>query len=370
MPAPLRLLYAGAYKPDYARTRMLLKGLKLHGIAVDTVNIRQPRLGKYFRLWQAMRRRGGDHDAVLIGFPGHLVVPIAWLATRGKKMPIIFDAFTSLFDAMTSARQQVRPWSLRGARYFFLDWLACRLADAVLLDTRAHADYLAQLVHVRREKFAVVYVGSDLPEFPPAVALAGPADTFLINFHGHYSPFHGVDVIVRAAKLLESEPIHFRLIGRGQEYPEVSRLAQALHVTNVTFIPDVDSAALSGYIGQSDLCLGVFGGGKQRPVIPNKIYEALALGKPILTARLPAMDELFTPEVHVAYCQPNDPADLAAQILRLKNNPAGRHRLAVAGHRLYQEYLTPRSIGKALTSIIFSAMGHQRRINTSQTPLS
>lgn len=360
MSLPLRLLYAGTYKPDYARNRMLLKGLKHHGIAVETVNIRQPRWAKYLRLWREIRRQAGSHDVILIGFPGHVVVPLVWLAARRAKTPIIFDAFTSLFDAMTSARRQVRPRSPRGACYYGLDWLACRLADVTLLDTAAHAEYLARLVGLPRKKFAVVYAGSDLPDFDISkyrnFEISKPDDNFLVHFHGHYSPFQGVDVIVRAAKLLEDEPVRFRLVGRGQEYPAVARIAQELKVKNVTFAPDVDPAALSGYITQSDLCLGVFGAGKPRPVIPNKIYEALALGKPVLTARLPAMDELFTPNVHVAYCRPNDPEDLATQIRRLQNDAAWRQRLAAAGHQLYRERLTPGSIGKDLVAIIQHAL--------------
>lgn len=353
----MTVCYFGSYKPDYPRNRIVRKGLALNGVRVVACHSRLPGLRKWRALWRQSHQV--RCDLLLVGFPGHAVMPLAWLVGRWLKVPVVFDAFTSQYEAVVVARRQARPFSLRAAYHFLLDWISCRLACLVLMDTAANADYLAKLVRLPRDKFAVVYVGSDIADFPAAVVPAKPVGKFAVHFHGHYSPFQGADVIVRAAKLLEADPVSLTLIGRGQEYPRVAALAQQLGVANVEFVADVDYPRLRGYLERADLALGVFGS-PERPVIPNKVFEAMALGKPVLTARLLAMDELFAPNVHVAYCQPNDPADLAAQICRLRDDPDSRQRIAAAGHRLYQERLTPASIGKDLASIIQRVMSNMK----------
>ena len=51
---------------------------------------------------------------------------------------------------------------------------------------------------------------------------------------------------------------------------------------------------LAQAINQADICLGIFGNNlKAQLVIPNKIYEAIACGKLVVTANQPAIDEIF-----------------------------------------------------------------------------
>jgi len=348
----MTVCYFGTYNPDYSRNRVLRKGLALNGVKVLECNSRQPGLQKYIALWRQSRTLRGHCDVLLVGFPGATAMPLAWVVGKRLGIPVVFDAFTSQYDAMVNARQQARPGSLRAGYYRWVDWLSCHLADLVLLDTKAHADYLAHLVHLPREKFHHLYVSTDIADITPAPVPPKPAGTFAVHFHGHYTAFQGVDVIVRAAKLLEHQGVHFNLIGRGQEYPRVWALARDLQVTNVRFIADVDYATLAGYIIQSDLALGVFGGGNPRPVIPNKIVEALALGKPVLTGHLPAMDELLTDDRNVVYCRLDDPKDLSERILQLQQDASLRQRVAAAGLELYRQRLMSTVQGQALRELI------------------
>lgn len=363
----MTVCYFGTYNPGYSRNRVLHQGLVQNGVNVIECNSRSPGLQKYIALWRQGRTLRGRCDVLLVGFPGATVMPLAWLVGQRLGVPVVFDAFTSQYDAMVNARKQVRPGSLRAGYFRWLDRLSCRLADLVLFDTNAHVDYLAQLTGLPRDKFHHVYVGTDITEFPSATVPAAPVGKFLVHFHGHYSSFQGVDVIVRTAHLLRSEPIHFRLVGRGQKYPEIVSLARDLGVANVEFIPDVDYPTLAGYIGQSDLCLGIFGGGNPRPVIPNKIIEAIAMGKPVLTGHLPAMDELLTGGVNVVFCIPGDPDDLAAKILALAKDPGRRARIGAAGRMLYEQRLTPKRIGSDLLEIL-SLRGVPHGGTTKQPP--
>ncbi|MDO8560319.1 MAG: glycosyltransferase [bacterium] len=343
--------FFGTYKLDYPRQRILRKGLQQHGVAVLDCHTRERGVRKWLALWRGSRGLRGRIDLLLVGFPGHTVMPLAWVIGKRLGVPVVFDAFTSQYQALVVARRQVRPLSLRAAYYFFLDWLSCRLARVVLMDTGAHADYLARITRVPRNRFAVVFVGCDLQDFPAVPVPPKAAGNFAVHFHGHYSPFQGADIIVRAAAMLADLPVRFTLIGRGQEYPRVAALAKELKLANVEFVNDVDYPTLRGYLERADLCLGVFGPG-ERPVIPNKIFEAMAVGKPVLTARLPGMEELLTDRQEVVFCRANDPEDLAASIRRLFADAPLRNRLGEQARRLVAERLTPLRIGATLLSAL------------------
>jgi glycosyltransferase involved in cell wall biosynthesis len=98
-----------------------------------------------------------------------------------------------------------------------------------------------------------------------------------------------------------------------------------------------------------DICLGIFGNtAKAARVIPNKIYEAAALGKAIITADTPAIRELFTDRQDILLCKRSDPADLAEKIMLLKNDTALRRKIADGALRLFRERCTPAAIGRGL----------------------
>ena len=126
-------------------------------------------------------------------------------------------------------------------------------------------------------------------------------------------------------------------------------MAAALGLTNLEFTGFMPVVDLSAMINDFDVCLGIFGATpKTQRVIPNKIYEALAMAKPVITAQTPAIEELFTDGKNILLCQTANPADLAQKILLLKNDFGLRQIIARNGYRLYQEQCCPRVIAKKL----------------------
>jgi glycosyltransferase involved in cell wall biosynthesis len=104
-----------------------------------------------------------------------------------------------------------------------------------------------------------------------------------------------------------------------------------------------------GTIRASDLCLGIFGeSGKASRVIPNKVYEAMAVGKAVITGDSPAARELLRDEVDCLLCRRGDPAALAEAITRVRNDGALAARLALGGRRRFEETASPSVIGRNL----------------------
>jgi glycosyltransferase involved in cell wall biosynthesis len=80
----------------------------------------------------------------------------------------------------------------------------------------------------------------------------------------------------------------------------------------------VDYDALIGYLHEADVCLGIFGtSDKAASVIPNKVFQILAAGKPLITRDSPAIRELVEHSPpSVTLIPAGNPARLAEAIAR------------------------------------------------------
>jgi glycosyltransferase involved in cell wall biosynthesis len=202
------------------------------------------------RLLRALRT---PHDLVFAGFYGYF---LALFLKRVTRKPILFDAFVSNWDTLCFDRQSFGPYSMLGRLAFRLDRRACLAANHCLLDTVTHKRYFVDTFGIPDAHVSTYYVGHDEDLFYPR-AVPSTSARFVVFYYGSYLPLHGVEYIVRAAKLLESEPdIDFQLIGDGIMYPLARQLADELHLQRLTFQPPVPYADLPAAIANASVCLG------------------------------------------------------------------------------------------------------------------
>ncbi len=336
--------YFGIYDPGYNRNRVLMEGLKANGVSVIECNSRRLGIGKYFDLIRKHWRVRGRYDCIIVGFPGYQAAILARFLTA---KPVIFDAFFSIYDSKVDDRKVLRKNSLKARYYKLLDRLSCNLADRVLLDTEANIDYFVKDLGIPRKKFVKVLVGADPGMFYPRQG--EKREKFLLHFHGHFIPLQGAEYIIRAAHLLKDRPVRFQVIGTGQEYQRVRGLSATLGLNNINWLDNVPYGQLPGYMAGADACLGIFGNtGKARRVIPNKIYEAAAMRKPVISGDSPAIREIFTDREDILLCKMADPEDLAAKIVQLMNDDGLREHVAQGGYETFQEHATPTLIARNL----------------------
>ncbi len=338
-----RVLFFGIYDPGYARSRIFTEGFAALGYEVvpcrvDPRNARS--LHKYQLLWRQGRAlRHESFDLVLVLFPGQTVV---WLARLLFGNRIVFDAFVSLHDSNVFDRKKYGRYSLKAWRDWLLDRFSCALARTVLVDTIEHKRYFSERLGIPEHKLIVVPVGASKEWFSASVEKGERQATPLrVVFYGSYIPLHGVEVIVRAAALVADLPLRFELIGGGQEYGRVRELVEALGVANVAFEERVPLQELVERVRAADICLGIFGSTpKAERVIPNKVYECAALGKPIITTNTPAIREVFTPDESIALCEAS-PEALSEALRALAADKAMRTRLGARARVLMERGYTP-----------------------------
>ncbi len=344
----MKVLYFGSYKPSYPRNKIFIEGLRRNGIQVVECNDRSRSFLKYVRLAYNFLKLVRDCDIVLVGFPGQEMMFLARFLSR---KPLVFDVFTSHYMGYILDRRYFPEKSWRAAYYRFVDTWSCRLADCVILDTQAHIDFFVKEFGLPPQKFKRIFLGANTELHHPRPQNA--VNRFSVVFWGNFIPLQGTEYILRAAKILEQEPIVFSMIGHGQMYDQALTLAQELDLKNVIFTGKISDEELTERIRVADVCLGAFSAGiKANITIQNKIFETLASKRALLTARTTAVQEFLTDERDVLLCRKADPKDLAEKILMLKQDLNLRDRIAEAGYQLFREKLTEEKLGKELITIL------------------
>jgi glycosyltransferase involved in cell wall biosynthesis len=173
------------------------------------------------------------------------------------------------------------------------------------------------------------------------------APPWRVVYYGTFIPNHGVDHIVEAARLLADDPrIQIELIGTGPDRAGAQAKAQAYQLPNVTFSDWLEQAALIQRLQGATLCLGAFGATPQSMMtIQNKIYEGLALGKPVLSGDSVAVRRVFQHGRELYLCERADPAALASAIRTLCADAQLRTLLAQQGHARFSQEFTIEQLG-------------------------
>lgn len=260
------------------------------------------------------------YDLVCTGFYGHLITLPVGLFSRKN---LLFDAFVSTYDTLVEDRREFAPDSFMARLARQLDITVCHIARHILLDTQTHADYFSTEFGISRDKLSALFVGCDDQLFYPNPEI--PENSQQILYYSSYLPLHGVDTVLRAAKLLENRA-QFRLIGDGNEFSHVKELAHSIQVKNIEFVPTVPLEDLPREIAKATVCLGGHFGAspKAARVIAGKTFQCLAMGKATIVGENPANHELLTHGKDAWFCSMSDPEALAQSIELLLDNPGLR----------------------------------------------
>ena len=288
---------------------------------------------------QLFARRPRNVDAVVVGYPGHFDLPAARRAARGR--PVVFNPLVSLADTLVGDRGRFRQGSLAAKVLERIDRSAFRSADLVVADTQAQAGFFQQLVD--RRDVAVCFVGAEERLFQPGWAPQQPFDALFV---GKLIPLQGIDTILAAARLAPEIP--FRVVGSGQ----LDALLRD-RPANVEHVPWVEYERLPDEIRAAGCALGIFGtSAKAQRVIPNKAFQALACGAPLVTADTPAVRELLSDGESALLVPPGDPAALADAVHRLAADEQLARRIASGGRAAYERNASETVLGERWRGLI------------------
>ncbi len=346
-PRPKRIVFLGTYDVTKPRVRILIEAARRKGFEVlecheevwkgveDKSQLRRLSQQLYFLFrWFVSYPKlivrylfVPKHDLVIIGYLGQLDVLVLWPFIWLRGVPLYWDAFLSLYDTAVRDRKLFSRFSPVAMFLYLGEWICCRLADVVFVDTKAHGRYFEELFSLPEVSVQRVFVGAEDLFFapPPSESLHDQKQgAFLVLFYGQFIPLHGIDTIIEAATRISERDknIQFVVIGTGQEEERISRILTQRKLENITRIQWAPYHTLHAWLHKADLVLGIFGTSqKAQTVIPNKIFQALAAGKPIVTADTPAVRELLEETRAVRLVPPGNGEALAEAIFKMANEP-------------------------------------------------
>jgi glycosyltransferase involved in cell wall biosynthesis len=349
------IVFFGGYDPAYPRNAIIRKGCRR--IGVDIVECRvDPRRKVTTRYPLLLREfaRSVPRGRAPIFVPDfrHKDVPLARFLAGVTGRRVVFDPLVSRFETRVLDRGDAAAGSAQAAHNRNIDRLSMRLADLVLADTDAHAAFFRREFGLPAGKVRTLRLGFEddlFPEAPPR-ALSG---RFEVLFYGSFLPLHGVGTILSAAALLSGKGFRFTIVGDGQTRDEADRLATSIPSAEIEMPGQVPVGRLRDLIRDSDAVLGIFGTtAKARMVVPNKVYQGLASGRPLVTADTPAIREIFAPGTDLLTVPAGDHRALAEALLRLKGDPGLARELAQRGGGLVRRDYNPAGVAERLVSIL------------------
>lgn len=153
---------------------------------------------------------------------------------------------------------------------------------------------------------------------------AGLKPTDVVFFYGGIlGHAQGLSIVLEAAKKVESEE-HIKVIlqGAGPEKEELLALKDKLDLKNVVFMPPVEKSQMPEILKSVDVALvplrklDIFQG-----AIPSKIFEALAMKKPLLLGVDGEARNHFIDKAKAGlFFEPENIDDLAKKLIQMSNN--------------------------------------------------
>lgn len=359
----------GNYGPDYPRNRVVFEALRGLGHEVELF---RPRLSLLADLEYALRRRPVP-DLVWVPCFRQRDLPAAARYARRHGIPLVFDPLISAWDKQVNERAKFAADSPRGRRLLAREQALFALADVVVADTAGHAEFFHDTLGVPRDRLVVVPVGAEESLFrhypyrprPPGEPLEGV-------FFGTFIGLQGVEHLVEAAGLYAADPanppVRFRLLGDGPLRPACEARAAELRrqypALDIAFEDWRPLAELPARLAQADFFFGIFGtSAKAQRVIPNKVYQALAIGRPVITAGTGAFEAALRAEEEAGFfwCGAGDPYDLAHAVARLARRPGDLPARAAAARGAYDRCFSKATVQAALrTTLSLSTARHSK----------
>ncbi|MEO6216941.1 MAG: glycosyltransferase family 4 protein [Sphingomonas sp.] len=301
------------------------------GVVSRFVNFLSYFMSVFFWMWRFPRA-----DVVVSTSPQFLCGLTGWLLKR-RRRPWVLE-IRDIWPESIVATGAMRRSAI------------IRLLEAIESSAYRHADLVVSVTdgfvpHIRKARpdgpILVLKNGVDLDVFHVADAESaatfkvthGLTGKFVAAYIGTHGMAHGLDTVLDAAeKLQHRTDIAFLLVGSGAERTRLEAAVIARGLDNVVMLdqqPKSEIVAIWSAAGAAMVLLrrsDTF-----KTVIPSKIFEAMALSRPIILGVEGEARALVEAGGAGLAITPEDADALAATVVRLAHDPALAERLGTSG---------------------------------------
>lgn len=211
-------------------------------------------------------------------------------------------------------------------------------ADAVIAVTPLRGEEMQQMYPAMKNLQIVENAPEKLEKLPSAGKLrdminAAP-DTVIALYQGVLCPERGLEELLKAAKLTTNPAVRFVIIGMDTWNGTLQKMAANMGLKDkVIFLPPVPSEELPeitvdadmGFILFRNTCLNHFYS------LPNKLYEYMMAGVPIIASDFPEMNRVLNEVESGITVDPDSPEEISSAVETLAAHPAMRKKMKDRG---------------------------------------
>jgi glycosyltransferase involved in cell wall biosynthesis len=344
------LLWWGRSDNHYSRNQIILGLLAQLGWHIDFYHPVSSHLGKV----QAFFKRLKPPDVIWVPCFRQRDMSSAIFWSRRWACPLVFDPLISAYEKEVFEKGKWRATDKPAVALNAWEAGLFRQADVVIADTQLHAQFFIDTFQLKPERLTIVHVGADEQIFRPTeVNYTRPPLEVL--FYGSFLLLQGPDVIIAAARQLPDENIRWVLLGNGDLRSRLE--AQSKGLSNVVFEPWISYDRLPQRLSRAHILLGIFGTTpKAGMVIPNKVFQSMAVGRPLITRYSEAYPKQLRDSSVIGWVPAGDARALALQVEKMAAEP---DKLVHRGHQtrmLYEHHFSIGHIQRQLQRALDTAL--------------
>jgi glycosyltransferase involved in cell wall biosynthesis len=282
-------------------------------------------------------------DVVLFRFTHNMFLPIFCLSFF---YPVVLEVNATRSIEAPSAWKGLSSW---------LDKLSFRRAKRCFVVSRAIKNHLLDRCLMPSESIAVIENGVDVDVFNYNISIdelkknLGLEDAFIVGFVGSVQPQHGIENIIALSDIMKSmlNNIVFLIVGDGKYRDQFRKMAESKGLGNdIVFTGFVRHELIQNYIALMDVALAPYNRNSQSGAFhysPLKIFEYMAMAKPIIAPPLGQINELIEHGKSGLLIYSEDTLALKDALLQLYHDKAYRELLGANARKRVEENYTWRA---------------------------
>jgi glycosyltransferase involved in cell wall biosynthesis len=221
-------------------------------------------------------------------------------------------------------------------------------ATCITVHSDGNHDYLVSR-GVDGKKIDIIPNWVDTRRFQPGLksnelrAELGLEKAFLVSYSGTIGWAQGLDAILESARLLRNRPeISFLIVGDGPRRKECESIVLRDKLNNIQLLQLLPREKYARLLQASDVCLISLHPKISTPVVPGKLFDIMATGRPVV-ANIPSSSDACD-IINVSRCgicvPPDRPRELSEAILYLSDNPAEANRMGRNGRQYVEKHFS------------------------------
>lgn len=308
-------------------------------------------------------------DVLIVESPPLFLGIAALVLARAKGAKLVFNVSDLWPESAVQLGLVTNRWMIGASTW--LEELCYRKAALITGQTMG----IVQDIRRRIPRKTVRWVpnGVDLEAIAQAEGSGDPAvvrarlgiapEHLVLTYAGIIGHAQGLEVVLKAAELLKDRPdIHFLLVGAGPEKQGLQQLKEGLELAQVQFLDRMPRPDVLSLLRATDAVIVPLRDNPLfRGAIPSKVFEALALAKPLLLGVEGEAKDLFIDKGGAGLAfTPEDPVALAQAIRRMDAGRAAMKHMGELGQAYVRQHFDREAISADFWNALNELLNEKR----------